>query len=281
MRKMHLALIFGAAILFGVLAVFLANLWLTGQTGTTQTARQDTMPLTEIVIASQDIDVGTRLTGEKLTLAQWPKANVPKGAFKKMEEVEDRVAITRLVAGEPLLKAELAEVGSGAGLAALIPEGYRAMSIKVNEVIGVSGFIQPNSYVDIIGVQQEDNRQTAKIILKKIKVLAIAQETYNKEGKAKVVRTVTLQIKPEDSEKLALQTREGSIHLVMRNPLEKEIGEPRVKKAEAEPEPQRKSVPVLRSKIYTPEPSPHAVEILRASEREEIKFKGSQSEERF
>ncbi|MFP3984291.1 MAG: Flp pilus assembly protein CpaB [Desulfurivibrionaceae bacterium] len=281
MRKMHPALILCVAILFGVLAVFLANRWLSGQTGSSREVKQDTVPLTEIVIASQDIDVGARLTRENLTMTQWPKANVPRGAFKKVEEVEDRVAVTRLVAGQPLLKAELAEPGSGAGLAALIPQGYRAMSIKVNEVIGVSGFVQPNSYVDVIGMQKENNRKTAKTILKKIKVLAIAQETYNEEGKAKVVRTVTLQIKPEESEKLALQTHEGSIHLVMRNPLDKEVDEPEVKVAKAEPEPERKSVPVLRSRIYSPKPSPHAVEILRASKREEIKFKESQSEERF
>jgi len=265
----------GIAVLCGIVAVMFFNRWQSNRTPETGLVLQDTMPLTEIVVAAKDLDIGSRLTPECLVLTKWPKANVPTGAFEKVSDLAGRVAVTKLVIGEPVLAAELAAPGSGAGLVALIPPGMRAMSIRVDEVIGVAGFILPNTYVDIIGVEDhEDGTKTAKTVLEKIQVLAIAQDTFTEEGKAKIVKTVTLQVKPEQTEKLALQTHKGTIHLVLRNPLDG--SEPKIEPPVAE---QKERFVMLRKRVHKPQASPFGVEIIRASKRENIRFKNIESEE--
>ncbi|MDF1577789.1 MAG: Flp pilus assembly protein CpaB [Desulfurivibrionaceae bacterium] len=286
MKKYGALIALGVAIIFGVLAVYLANKWMTSQQPEIQTVVREQVPTTKIVIASRDIPVGTMLNKEVLALAEWPKANVPQGAFYDPTELEGRVAVTQLSAGTPLRKAELAESGSGAGLVALIPQGSRAMSIRVDEVIGVAGFILPNTFVDVVHVDPDQKSNQSSIILEKVKVLAIAQETYTDEkgGKAKVVRTVTLQLKPEEATTLALKTRRGSIHLLLRNPLEDKEekvaaeSEPEIKKKPA-PKPKPKPIPVLKSRISSPAPTPYTVEIIRGSEREDVRFKHIESED--
>lgn len=273
MKKIQPAIVFGFAVLFGILAVFVANRWLSSKTALPEVVNKETEPLAKIVIAAQNIEIGTPLTDKNLALAEWPKANVPKGAFTDIKPVEGRVAVTKLTAGTPLLDAELAAPGSGAGLVAIIPPGMRAMSIRVDEVIGVSGFVLPNTYVDVIGVQTNRKHKTAKTILRRIKVLAIAQQTYNENGKAKVVRTVTLRVTPRESEKLALQTHEGAIQLVLRNPLDKE--KPRVKVAA-----KRRRV-VRRRYAYRPRPVPFDVEVIRGAKRKEVSFKSVNSDDRL
>jgi pilus assembly protein CpaB len=247
--------------------------------------------MTRIVVAAQDIQIGTLLGEDNLTLADWPQSNVPKGAFDNIEAVAGRIAVTRLPAGGPLQAAELAEPGSGAGLVALIPPGRRAMSIKVDEVSGVAGFILPNTYVDVISVNNKANRETreAKTILKKIKVLAIAQETTTDKGKAKIVKSVTLELLPKEAETLALHSILGSIHLILRNPLEMLGDEPpevtpvvanRPRVAKAKPQPK-----VVETAPVAPKPSgpaSYSVEVIKGSnDPEKIKFKSVNSDERL
>ncbi|MEA1934892.1 MAG: Flp pilus assembly protein CpaB [Thermodesulfobacteriota bacterium] len=275
MKKYGAVVALVVAALFGVLAVFMVNKWMTGREGGEKVIFKDTTPVAKIVIAAQEINMGTVLNENNLTLASWPRANRPEGAFEEISKVQGRVAISKLVPGEPLLAAELAAPGSGAGLVALIPKGMRAMSIKVDEVIGVAGFILPNSYVDVISVETRQGKSDkVETILKKIKVLAIAQETLSEDGQAKVVRTVTLQVEPGQSERLALQTSKGRVHLVLRNPLEHE----KIKVAAARPRPKR--MPVLKSKVQVPRRGPFGVEVIRGSDREKLHFKNSKSAER-
>ncbi len=162
----------------------------------------------------------------------------------------------------------------------MIQPGMRAMSIKVDEVIGVSGFILPNTYVDVIAVQVKQGKgktATVKTILKKIKVLAIAQETITEDGKAKVVRTVTLEVKPKESESLALQTNKARVHLVLRNPNDK----PELKiAAKAKETVKRKYVPVLKPRVYAPKLGPFDVEVIRRGDRKKLRFKNAASSER-
>jgi len=280
MKKYGTVIALGLAVLFGIVAVLLANRWLSTQTAEEKVVMKEEVPLSEIVIANQDLDIGTMLTEQNITLAKWPKANVPKGAFHGTEELKNRVAVTKLVAGEPILAAELAAPGSGIGLVALIPEGKRAMTIRVDEVIGVAGFILPNTFVDVIAVgdPQSNQPREVKTILKRIKVLAIAQETFTEEGKAKIVRTVTMELTPQETEKLALQTHQGAIHLVLRNPLEEEEKEKPVVRVAKK---RTRSVPTLRPRVVAPRPSPHDVEIIRGSNREKVRFKNVESEERI
>jgi pilus assembly protein CpaB len=155
------------------------------------------------------------------------------------------------------------------------------MSIRVDEVIGVGGFILPNTYVDIIAVgdAQKGTQREAKTILQRIKVLAIAQETTTEEGKAKVVRTVTMEVAPQEAERLALQTHQGSIHLVLRNPLDEAMEEekpaPAPRPVVRRPPPPRRPAPVV-----APKPSAFEVEVIRGATRQEVKFEDAESEKR-
>jgi pilus assembly protein CpaB len=272
MKRYGAVIALGLAVLFGVAAVFLTNSWLSSKmvAGETVIIKEEAS-IVEIVVASTEIPVGSRLSEANLTLAAWPEANVPKGAFTDMTTLADRIAVSKLVAGEPLLAAELAAPGSGAGLVAMIEPGMRAMSIKVDEVTGVGGFILPSTFVDIIGVEKlKNDRRRAETILRRIKVLAIAQETFTEEGKAKVVRTVTLELKPAQAETLALQTYKGSIHLILRNPLEEiPVPPPPVVKVAG--------VPTLKSRVYRPKPTPFDVEVIRGGGREKVRFANAAS----
>jgi len=231
----------------------------------------------KVVVPSTNIPVGTYLSGKNLVVVDWPKKNVPEGSFSSVEELENRVAVTRLFKGRPVISAEMAAPGSGAGLVAMIEQGKRAMAIRVDEVTGVAGFILPNAVVDVIGVESQGRGgSTAETILKRIKVLARSQETYpDEEGKPKIVRTVTLELEPPEAEKLALQTREGSIYLVLRNPLEEEAPPPEVVE---KPKPRR--VPTLSPRIKKTRPQPFAVEVYRGTKRDTVKFKDPESGER-
>jgi pilus assembly protein CpaB len=276
MKRYGSLITLGLAVMCGIVAVMFFNRWQSGQAPDKAVILQDTMPVTEIVVAAKNLDIGSRLNSDSLSLARWPKANVPPGSFAEVSDVAGRVAVSKLVVGEPVLAAELAAPGSGAGLVALIPSGMRAMSIRVDEVIGVAGFILPNTYVDIIGVEtHKDRTKTAKTVLEKIQVLAIAQETFTEEGKAKIVKTVTLQVKADQTEKLALQTHKGAIHLVLRSPLEGSEPMPKIQPA-AE---QKERYVTLRKRISKPKASPFGVEVIRASKRENIRFKNIESEE--
>ena len=292
MKKYSTFIALGLAVLCGALAVWLTSQWLQAQAAEGQLAAKDAIPMTQIVIAAQDLEIGTLLGADNLKLADWPQSNVPKGAFDNIEAVAGRIAVTRLPAGGPLQAAELAEPGSGAGLVALIPPGRRAMSIKVDEVSGVAGFILPNTYVDVISVNNKSNRETreAQTILKKIKVLAIAQETTTDKGKAKIVKSVTLELLPKEAETLALHSILGSIHLILRNPLEK-LGDelaaevapvvakrPRVAKAK----PQLKVEAVSPPAPQPAAPAGYSVEVIKGSKNpEKIKFKSVNSDERL
>ena len=225
MNKNTAFIVLAVAIVLGLTAVVLVNKWLSARASESGAAVKQSVQMTKIVVAAQEILPGTRLTDANLALAEWPQSNVPKGVFDNIAAVKDRIAVSKLAPGQPLLAAELAAPGSGAGLVAIIAPGMRAMSIKVDEVIGVGGFILPHTYVDVIGVQQIGNSSEKKVetLLKRIKVLAVAQETQTEDGKAKLVRTVTLELRLRDAEKLALQVNEGPIHLVLRNPQDIEI----------------------------------------------------------
>lgn len=266
MKKYGTLIALVVAVVFGIAAVVLANKWLSTRAGQDQAAIKEQVPLTQVVIAARDLDVGARLTESNLTLADWPKANVPKGAFNKIEDVIGRVSVTKMVAGKPLVAAELAAEGSGVGLVAQIRPGYRAMSIRVDEVIGVGGFILPSTYVDIIAVEKRGEKMVGDTILERIQVLAVAQETFVEEGKAKLVRTVTMELSQRQAEILAAQINQNPIHLVLRNPTDR--GE-QIADVEVKPEVKRpvaRRAPATRSE---PAPSSFTIEVIQGDKKPE------------
>jgi len=204
------------AILFGLVAVVFAARWLLNQPGSAAG---------RIAVAAGDISLGQRLTPEMFKLAEWPAGSVPKGAFTDPQKLDGRVLKNNLVTGEPISEAKLAPSGTLGGLSALITEGKRAITVRVNDVIGVAGFALPGNYVDIIVSMQKDaapgsggrEQSISKIVLERILVLAVAQEVNRDETKPKVVNAVTLEVTPEQAEKLDLARSVGTLSLALRN----------------------------------------------------------------
>jgi len=187
--------------------------------------QQYTKDLNNVVVAKVEIPLGAKITVDQLGLTPIPNGSAPEGAFRKIEEAVGRVAITPIGVREPITNLKLAPEGVGAGLPAVIPEGYRAMTVKVDDVVGVSGFIMPGSYVDIVAVIVPVNQTAAsqgpisKIVLQSIKVLASGARIDSPENQRTPsdAKAVTLQVTPEQAEKLVLAANEGKLQLVMRN----------------------------------------------------------------
>ncbi len=171
-----------------------------------------------MVIAAQDLPMGQLLDASMLRAVEWSSGDVPQGAFNDKALLEGRVLKTTLARGEAILEAKLAPVGSVGGLSALIGAGNRAITVKVNEVVGVAGFALPGNFVDVIVSTQDDrDKPISKIVLERILVLAIAQQEQRNETAPRVVDAVTLEVTPEQAERLDLARSVGSLSLVLRN----------------------------------------------------------------
>jgi pilus assembly protein CpaB len=182
----------------------------------------------QVVVAAVDIELGSRITPMMTKAVPWPSGNVPPGVFSKPEDVSDRVVKTSVLRGEAILDSKLAPVGTQGGLSAVIKEGNRAMTVRVNDVIGVAGFALPGNYVDVVvSTQQDDNKskQISKIVLEHILVLAVAQEASRDETKPKVVSAVTLEVTPAQAERLDLARSVGTLSLVLRNQVDAQPSE--------------------------------------------------------
>ena len=214
MKNTRTWVILSVAILSGLLAVLLAGRWLD---------RQSHSDITQVVVARTEISLGQRLAPEMLKLVDWPKNSLPPGAHVSTEKLDGRVLKAGLQRGEPVLEAKLAPQGTQGGLSAVIAEGKRAITVRVNDVIGVAGFALPGNYVDIIVNTQKDGERVnhdqniSKIVLEKILVLAVAQEVSRDETRPRVVNAVTLEVTPEEAEKIDLARSVGSLSLVLRN----------------------------------------------------------------
>jgi pilus assembly protein CpaB len=171
--------------------------------------------------------LGTKIIPEQLTMVQFPKESTPDGAFESPEKLVGRVAITNIAPREPVTESKIAPEGTAGGLSAVIPEGYRAMTVKVDDVVGISGFIMPGTLVDVVvtidpEAQAGMQNPISKIVLQNIKVLANGQniDKPDDQREANSVKAVTLQVTPEQAEKLALASSEGKLQLVMRNQID-------------------------------------------------------------
>src|SRR5215203_686165 len=218
MRNKRLIIALLAAVTFGLIAAVSVKQYLLSAQAFNRT--------NDVVVAKVEIPVGSRIIPEQLTVAQFPADVTPVGAIARIDEnLIGRVVITSISPRDPITESKLAPVGSLGGLSSVIPEGYRAMTVGVNDVVGVSGFIMPGTLVDIVVVIQPpkgtaNEEMISKIVLQNIKVLASGQNIDKPKNDREVersVRAVTLQVTPEQAEKLALASSEGKLQLVMRN----------------------------------------------------------------
>jgi pilus assembly protein CpaB len=189
----------------------------------------------KIVAAAKKLELGARITKEDTQLVDWPKSTPLAGSFSDPEQVVGRGLMTSVQVNEPILESKLAPKEAGVGLTTIIPEGMRALTIQVNSIIGVSGFVLPGSRVDLIliGVPPQEiqgakiGEQASKIILENLEVIAAGQNVQRDvEGKPQTVQDVTLLLSPEQAEKVALATTDGRIQLALRNPMDKNAAEP-------------------------------------------------------
>lgn len=181
------------------------------------------VPTVKVAVASQDLPEATTLDRKHLTVIDWPQSSLPEGTFPESEKIIGRVVINKIVKGEPLLEGRLAALGAGRGLAALLERGMRAVAVRVDDVVGVAGFIHPGDSVDVIVTMKPREESgvlpASKVILQNIRVLAVGQELQRKEGsleKAQLTTVATLMVDSEQSERLALAATKGKILLTLR-----------------------------------------------------------------
>lgn len=181
---------------------------------------QETIKHTPVLVAAQDLPVGTALAPENVRVVRWPADAVPVGVFSDPAQLNGWVTRTGLVQNEPLLPDKLADQNARGVLPLVIPPGMRAASVRVNEVSGISGFVSPGSKVDVIVVlapPQENAGKGAFTLLEDVEVLAIAQTMDQRETKPTLVNTVTLLVTPAQAERLSLAAAEGALQLALRN----------------------------------------------------------------
>ncbi len=246
--------------------------------------------LTQIVVAAEELLLGTRLTAPQLRMVPWPKAVALEGSFFDLEEIVGRGVVVPMLPNEPVMESKLAPIEAGVGLTTAIPEGMRAVAIKVNDVIGIAGFVLPGTRVDVIVVGSPDERKrndTSKVILENIVVLAAGQNIeQGTDGEPLAVQVITLLVTPEGAEKLALASVDGRLQLALRHPLDVERSDPPpVKRASlytqaaaySPPPVPRVSRPRPRAKptvvpAKPPVPRLFEVELIQGSDRETFQF---------
>ena len=247
--------------------------------------RTTTTPTTRVVVAATNLNLGAALRAEDLRSIEWPTAAVPAGVFTKTDELIGRGLIQPVAQSEPILPGKLAPVGAGAGLPPIIPEGMRALSVRVNDVIGVAGYVLPGTKVDVlvtVSPTSQTTDMTSKVILTNVQVLAAGTRIERDVDKDKPisVSVVTLLVDPLQAEALTLASTEGKIQLALRNPLDQTMPptpgiRPAVLLGQAAAK--RAAVPVARVAAAAPKPAPApaaeapeplpTVEIIRGDKR--------------
>src|SRR5215475_11034765 len=231
-----------------------------------------------IVVAASALQIGTRVEASNLRLINWPTDEPIAGMFTRIEDCANRALITPVAPNEPILDSKLAPKESGAGLPAVIPEGMRALSVAVNDVVGVAGFVTPGTMVDVLVTGKANTsgnnseQSITRMILENVRVLAAGQKIeQDREGKPATVPVITLLVTPEDAAKLAMASTEGKIQLALRNTVDsKRVEPPSVLEANlfsggSAPAPATKKVAKAPA---PPPPSPYTIEVITGNKRE-------------
>jgi pilus assembly protein CpaB len=233
-----------------------------------------------VVVAAANLDVGAELGRDDVRVIEWPAGSAPSSAISNPDEVVGRGLIMPVVQNEPILPTKMASKEAGAGLPPIIPPGFRAVSVRVNEVIGVAGYVLPGTHVDVVATVNPGGGQqdmTSKLILPNVQVLAAGTKIDRETDKDKPVpvSVVTLLVDPEQAERLTLAANEGKIQLALRNPLDRTTPPtPGVRPAAL-----LGAVPAVRAykprapqaakaePLAPPAPEPITVEIIRGDKR--------------
>jgi pilus assembly protein CpaB len=237
-----------------------------------------------IVVAAMPLQLGTRVDANNLRLIPWPADEPVAGMFTRIEDCANRALITPVAANELILDGKLAPKAAGGGLSATIPEGMRALSVAVNDVVAVAGFVMPGTMVDVLVTGRvsggtrggEDN--ITRTILENVRVLAAGQKIeQDREGKPQTVPVITLLVSPEDAAKLAMASTEGKIQLALRNTIDsKKVEPPSIFEAAlfsgvtAAPAPKRTGV--AKAAAPTAPPAPYVIEVITGNKRENKSF---------
>jgi pilus assembly protein CpaB len=266
------------AVVIGALGAALVYRQLRSLRSEIESARQAPDSTVDVVVANQTIPLGTRIAAKSVKVVAWPRDIAPEGAISDPKAVVDSVARMTIDKNQPLNQSQLLSEGEGL-LPTMIPEGMRAMSVKVDDVTGVSGFITPNSRVDVLvagasgeGGGEGGQQQRSKLVLQDIKVLAIGKSIEQRDEKAVEVPTVTLLVSPDQAEKLTLAARYEPVRLALRNYGDGGlVGTPGISTATLFETPARRPAPPAAAPPQTPRPAPevkrerrprHSVEVL-------------------
>lgn len=246
------------SLLMAVGAAWVANNWVSGQLVT----QADAAPNMQLVVtAGMSIPFATKVEGRHLKLTQVPEGVLPEGAYTELAEVEGKVATSAIARGEILVAERFAAHTRGSTLASLVADNMRAVTVRVDDVIGVGGFLLPGNAVDVLAARKgKDRRAIIETILTNIKVLAVDQTAATDENEPVIVRAVTLEMTPKQAEKIVKARSEGTIQLTLRNPEEEDIV----------PKPVKRTV---KTRAPTRAPSDSTVEVIRGTEVKKTKTK--------
>lgn len=246
-----------------------------------QASASKTVAMNQIVVASTPLQLGTRVDASNLRLIPWPSNAPVAGMFSRIEECTNRALMAPVAQNEPILESKLAPQQAGAGLPATIPDGMRALSVAVNEVVGVAGFVTPGTMVDVLvtgRISGTGNENVTRTILENIRVLAAGQKIeQDREGKPQTVPVITLLVTPADAAKLAMAATEGKIQLALRNRIDPKVTDPPAVlqavlfSAGGAPAPKR-IVASTKQVARVTVPQSYTVELISGSKRESKSF---------
>jgi len=239
-----------------------------------------------IVVAAKPILLGERLNPSNLREIPWPEASRPTGSFGRVEDCMDRALITPVVENELILEDKLAPKEAGGGLSVAIPQGTRAISVRVDDVVAVAGFVVPGTMVDVLVTGNTTGGDSVtRTILQDLRVLAVGQKSEaDREGKPQTYTVVTLLVNPEEAEKVTMASTEGKIHLALRNTIDtKEVNPPVVSRtslfAGAPPPKPEAATHKVRRDAAPPAPKPpepYVIDVIRGDKKETQSFAGQQ-----
>ncbi len=215
----------GIALVLGLFAVYLANVFLSS---TEKKAAQANVGHTKIAVAAVGLDYGMELTPEKVRFVAYPNNSIPYGSYRTISQLlpmgKKRIALRPIQANEPILATKLSGEGKGASIAWLLPPGKRAAAVRINDVSGVAGFVQPNDAVDVLITRSvgDEKSQITDVLLQNIRVIAMDQNARKTSGAPDIAKTATLEVNPIEAQKLALAQQVGQLSLVLRKPGEEE-----------------------------------------------------------